>query len=393
MLDGGALPSCLNVTAHLDHRFGGLTTSLPPFCAALESTGRYHAPLAAFCLPDEETNSAGIEPIVFPAGRFKWMTDSRLRQSLSEKIERAAVVHIHGLWQEHGAVAAQAAQSLRKPYIFSAHGMLDPWALRAKRWKKKAYWSLVEKKNLERAHCLRALTAAEAGQYREAGLRQPIAIIPNGVEIASDISPEPFYDLYPQLRGQRILLFLGRLHHKKGLRLLCQSWAEISQEHRDAHLVLAGPDSEGTRASLEAQISALGLESRVTFSGMLRGKEKWAALRAATVFLLPSYSEGFSVAVLEAMGAGTPVIVSRQCYFPEVQSTGSGWVIEPELAAVSEALRACLALSDSDLQTMGSNGRRLIERRFRWVVVGNQTADLLDWILGGPLPRCVEIIQ
>jgi glycosyltransferase involved in cell wall biosynthesis len=321
------------------------------------------------------------------------MTDSHLRARLSENIEQASVVHIHGLWQEHGHIAGGMARALGKPYIVSVHGMLEPWALRAKRWKKSLYWNLFEKRNLQRAHCLRALTAAEAEQYRNAGLLQPIAIIPNGVEIPAEITAEPFYHLHPELRDRRILLFLGRLHHKKGLTILCQSWSEICQDHPDAHLVLAGPDSEGTKASLEAQIAALGLESRVTFSGMLRGKEKWAALRAATVFLLPSYSEGFSVAVLEAMGAGTPVMISRQCYFPEVASCGSGWVIEPEPAAISRSLRECLSLSNSDREEMGSKGRSLIESRFLWNVVGNQAADVLDWVRGGPIPRCVEIIQ
>ena len=391
-----SLPSCLNITAHLDHAYGGLTTSLPDFCAALESTGRYQSPLGAFCLPGEDTILTGaglLESIVFPSGRLRWMTDSRLRRSLSETIERATAVHIHGLWQEHGAVASQLAQELRKPYIFSAHGMLEPWALRSKRWKKKVYWSLFEKRNLEEARCLRALTRSEAEHYRDAGLRQPIAIIPNGVVVPSEISPEPFYHRFPQLLGGRILLFLGRIHPKKGLGLLCQSWAEICRECPDAHLVIAGPDSEGTKVLLEAQISALGVESRVTFAGMLRGIEKWAALRAAAVFLLPSYSEGFSVAVLEALGSGTPVIVSRQCYFPEIKTSGSGWVIEPEPTSLSSALRECLALSASDLATLGTNGRNLVKNRFQWDVVGRQTADVIDWILGGAEPPSTEIIE
>lgn len=396
MRAASSLPSCLNITAHLDHSYGGLTTSLPHFCAALESTGRYQSPLGAFCLPDEETIPPGAdssESIVFPSGRLRWMTDSRLRRSLSGRIERASAVHIHGLWQEHGAVASQLAQVLGKPYIFSAHGMLEPWALRSKRWKKKVYWSLLEKRNLEGARCLRALTRSEAEHYRDAGLRQPIVIIPNGVEVPAEICPEPFYDRYPQLRGRRLLLFLGRIHPKKGLALLCQSWASICRDYPDAQLILAGPDSEGTKVLLEAQISALGIESRVTFAGMLRGNEKWAALRAATVFLLPSYSEGFSIAVLEAMGAGIPVIVSRQCYFPEVETSGSGWVIEVEATSLSRALRECLALSASELAMLGTNGRRLVKSRFQWDVVGRQTADVIDWILGGSEPCSTEIIQ
>jgi len=385
------LPSCLNVTAHVDHRFGGLTTSLPAFCDALESTGRYRSPLSAFCLPDEHAPDS--RTTIFPAGRLKWMTDGSLKQRLSGLVATSSAVHIHGIWQEHSGIASRCAQAAGKPYLVSVHGMLEPWARRAKRWKKDIYWNLCEKRNLEEAHCLRALTQAEAGHYRSAGLRCPIAVIPNGVDIPSEITKQAFFDLYPQLQGQKLVLFLGRLHRKKGIDILCESFASICRQHPDAHLILAGPDSEDTKQELETQIRTLGIESRVTFCGMLRGNEKWAALRAANVFVLPSHSEGFSVAVLEAMGAGTPVIVSHQCYFPEVESSESGWLIDPEAHALTQVLNECLALSEAERQRIGSNGRRLAQTRFSWDVVGKQTADVLDWIRGGSMPSSVEVIK
>jgi glycosyltransferase involved in cell wall biosynthesis len=385
-------PCCLNVTAHLDDRFGGMTTSLPPFCHALESTGRYRSELAAFCSPDE-VQSGSQSTHIFPLGRVRWMLDAALRNRLAGLIRQAAAVHIHGIWQEHIFMASSLASANRKPYLVSAHGMLEPWAFRSKGWKKRLYWEIVEKQHFRSAHCLRALTFAEREQYRELGLRAPVAVIPNGVTVPASISAEPFWQLYPGLREKKILLFLGRLHPKKGVHLLCDTWTRLRRDFPDAHLVLAGPDSEGLAAALSEKLNQSGAGSQVTFTGMLRGDQKWAALAAASVFLLPSYSEGFSVAALEAMGAGAPVILSAQCYFPEVLEYGCGWVIEPEPASLENALRECLELPAERLHHMGTEGRRLVAERFSWPAIGERTANVLDWLLGGgPAPDCVETV-
>lgn len=386
-----ALPSCLNVTAHLDHRFGGLTTSLPPFCEALAATGKYRTELAAFCAPDE-VYSGSESPAVFPFGRLRWMVDTSLRGRLGDLIRNAGAVHIHGIWQEHCAIASELAQASRTPYLIAAHGMLEPWAFQSKGWKKKLYWQYLEKQRFARAQCLRALTSAEAEQYRALGLRVPVAVIPNGVTVPESITPEPFFERHPELRGRDIILFLGRLHPKKGIHVLCQTWARICREFPNAHLVIAGPDFDGIQTSLEAQINRDGAASQVTFSGMLRGDDKWGALSAARTFVLPSYSEGFSMAVLEAIGVGLPVIVSQFCYFPEVREYRCGWTIEPQSDPLEGALRECLSAPSAELEAMASRGRRLIAEQFSWPVIGEKTAAVLDWMLGGgPRPECVEL--
>ena len=384
--------TCLNITAHLDHRFGGLTTSLPPFCEALEATGKYKAELAAFCADDEVYSGSGC-PAVFPFGRLRWMVDSGLRSKLANLIRKSDAVHIHGIWQEHSAWASHFARDAGKPYLIAAHGMLEPWAFQSKGWKKKLYWQLLEKPRFAQAQCLRALTKAEGEQFRALGLRVPVAVIPNGVTIPQAMTPEPFFERFPTLRGQRILLFLGRIHPKKGVHMLCQTWAKMRREFPDAHLVMAGPDLDGIQAELEAQVNRDGAASQVTFTGMLRGEEKWGALSAATVFLLPSYSEGFSMAVLEALGAGLPAILSKQCYFPEVEQYRCGWVIEANAASVETAIRECMGLSAAERHGMSDRARRLIAERFSWPVIGERTAAVLDWLLGGgPVPGSVEIL-
>jgi glycosyltransferase involved in cell wall biosynthesis len=185
-------------------------------------------------------------------------------------------------------------------------------------------------------------------------------------------------------------LFLGRIHYKKGLDILCRSWPAISRRYHDAHLVLAGPDFENTRASMESLVDELGIRKSVTFTGMLKGSMKWSALAAARLFVLPSYSEGFSVSVLEALGMGLPVVVSQECHFTEVTTRGCGWVIRPVVNELEAALRSGLATSNAGLERMGMNGRALVSEKYNWPVVGSQMASVYNWILGGVRPDCVD---
>jgi glycosyltransferase involved in cell wall biosynthesis len=387
--------SWLQVMSHLDPRFGGIASSVPQFCRAIEAESGYRSPIAGFCDVAEfehlsDSERAGVDCL--PPGRMGWMLNLGRRERFRETIRNAQGLHIHGVWETHCSVAASLARACKRPYIISAHGMLDRWALQHKRIKKALYAALIETGNLQRAACLRALTADEADDYRRIGLRNPIAIIPSGVDVPTDSSAELFWEAHPNLKGQRIALFLGRLHPKKGLHLLLQAWARVARSAMDAHLVIAGPDAENTRAALERMVDDLNLRNCVTFAGMLPGPRKWSALAASHLFVLPSYSEGFSVAVLEALGMGLPVIVTHPCHIPEVSRHRCGWAIEPELAPLEGALEEFLQSSSQATAQMGQRGQALIHERFRWPVIGGQMAEVYDWALGGSAPTNVEMV-
>jgi glycosyltransferase involved in cell wall biosynthesis len=270
--------------------------------------------------------------------------------------------------------------------------MLDAWALRAGRLKKAVYWRLIERKNLERAACLRALTENEADQYRELGLKTPIAVIPNGVSVPARISSEQFFGAYPRLRDFDLLLFLGRIHPKKGVDVLLEAWSKVHGDFPRAHLVIAGPGQEEMQEKLERIIRRSDLAKSLTFTGMLQSDLKWSALAAAKAFVLPSHSEGFSVAVLEALAAGTPAIVSKQCYFPEIKTAQCGWVIDPVAAPLSEAIASALSLQATVRSEMAERGRGLVNRDFTWSAVGRKAAEVLDWVRIGKQPATVRII-
>jgi len=401
--------SWMQVVSHIDPRYGGLSAFVPALTRRLtqpeslieSESGTYlngcDVSLAAFCNSDERFKPEGVSArqlSFWSPSHSAWLRDSSLRRSFETQVRAADGLHIHGLWEISTSVAARTARRLGVPYILSAHGMLEPWALRAKRLKKLVYASLLERANISGASCLHALTHAEAGHYLRFGARSPIAIIPNAVEVPTYSDPAAFLDAFPALSGRRIVLFLGRIHPKKGLDLLLEAWAELSSTHPDAHLVLAGPDCEGTQAKLEETIAVRRLESSVTFTGMLGGTMKWSALAAAEAFVLPSHSEGLSVGVLEAMGMGLPVLVTEPCNMPEVLEHRAGWQVPVEIQSITAALQQLLANSPQANREIGSRGANLIASRFCWPVVARQFAALYDWVLDGtPMASAPSSIQ
>lgn len=374
----------LQVLSHVDPRFGGIAAVVPRIA---EVTG---CDRLAFSRPGETPPPCDTPLTHAPSGRLRWLLSPALRNRFREFFRSCSGVHIHGLWEEHAAITARLASSVNKPYIVAAHGMLDRWALRNKQLKKAIYAGLFERPALAGAACLQALTTEEVQNYRDFGLKNPIALIPHGVDLPERLCEEPFFDLYPELRGRRLVLFLGRVHYKKGLDILCTAWARLANSFDDAHLVIAGPDFENTRARIEHLAGSLGISRRLTFAGPLAGELKWSALAASRLFVLPSYSEGFSVAILEAMSAGRPVIASTACHFQEIAQVGAGWVVEPTARELESSLHTALATADSALSELGARGRRLVSERYTWKAVGRQLRELYGWLEGGSRPEYVQ---
>ncbi len=375
----------MHVVAHLDPQFGGLSAVVPQLVKELTTTGTVSAEIAAFCTPEESIPSLSPRIAVtrWPLSRTSWVRDRTLGTHFRNSVMAADGLHIHGLWEQSTFLAARVARALGKPYVISAHGMLDPWALQNKRVKKLLYGALVERRTVAEAACVHALTEAEAEDYARFGSQSRVAVIPNGVTLPASASGELFLKVFPALRGRRLLLFLGRLHHKKGVELLVRSWAELAAAHPDAHLVLAGPDFEQTQARMERLVEELGMSARVTFTGMLRGELKWSALAAASVFVLPSYSEGFSVSVLEAMGMGVPVIISPACHLPQVGGGFAGWIAQSEPVSLTSSLQEFLSNSPEVNDAMGARGRRLVRERYSWPAIAAQMAEVYRWVASG----------
>ncbi len=308
-------------------------------------------------------------------------------------VETADVVHFHGIWQGHTRLGARVARASNVPYLIAAHGMLDPWALRHKAIKKKVYTALVEGRNVRGASCLHALSRPEVGHLRAVAPRTPVALIPNGVDLApfDDLPPRSELEaMHPELVGKTLVLFYGRLHAKKGLDLLISALAKLRADHPRVHLLLVGND-DGALAPTLAQAEASGVEDRITVLGHASGELARQVWGAADLFALPSYSEGFSMAILEALAARVPVLATTACHFAELAQAEAGVIVEPTEEGVTLGLRNLFERSEADRATLAGNGRKLVEARYTWDGVAAQLAEVYDWVIGnGPKPQSIH---
>ena len=320
-----------------------------------------------------------------------------LRGRLLGQVTRDSVVHAHGLWMYPALLARQLAQRSGAAFVISPHGMLEPWALNNSRWKKKIAGWLFENRNLRSANCLHALCAAEAENLRRYGLRNPIAVIPNGVDPAAfQRLPERglLEARFPVLRNRRWGLFLSRIHPKKGLPHLLRAWKSVMDCSSDSRwmLVVAGPREGDHQAEMRRLTAELGLERLVCFTGPLQGEEKLAALAGSELFVLPSFSEGFSMAVLEAAAAGLPVLLTPQCNFPELAQASGAIEVSPDVAGCEAGLRELLGLPDTERRLMGRRGKDLVARSYTWPRIVEQMLSVYHWLLeGGTPPACVRL--
>ena len=302
------------------------------------------------------------------------------------------LVHTQGLWMHPSVAAHQWHRRTGRPYLVTPHGMLDPWAVQNSRLRKRLAGWLYEDRHLHDAACLHALCAEEADAFRAYGLRNPIAVIPNGVDLP-DLTAQPqepgwWHRVTP---GAKVLLFLGRLHPKKGLPQLLEAWCRSRAiAGQPWVLVVAGWDQAGHQAELEAQVTSLGISGRVLFVGPLFGAEKTAALMWTSAFVLPSLSEGLPMAVLEAWAHGLPVLMTPQCNLSIGFKEDAALCAEPTAESMKEGLQKLFRMDNKQLAEMGHRGRRLIESEFNWEHIASQMIGVYGWVLGqGPMPSCV----
>ena len=364
--DGGMVPSILGMTGGLAGQ-GGAVRIVTPNPSRLEGVA---VPLGVRL----EGPEIGLEGVV----------------------RGADAVHVHGLWQGHGRRAARAAQSARVPYLVAAHGMADPWALRQKRLKKWIYSALVETRNLRGAACLHALTRPEVRALRAMAPGRPVALVPNGVDLAAldDLPPRSAIEAeMPQLCGKFVLLFFGRVHKKKGLDLLAPALAKVARDHPGIHLLVAGFD-DGALSPLLDAAKALAIGDRVSYVGHVSGETARRAWGAADAFVLPSHSEGFSMAVLEALAARLPVVVTTACNFPELDRADGGIVVQPTVNDLERGLRGLMERSPAQRRAMAARGRKLVAERFTWEQQARRLAEVYRWLAGsGPIPEAVALAE
>ncbi|MBE9060260.1 glycosyltransferase [cf. Phormidesmis sp. LEGE 11477] len=299
--------------------------------------------------------------------RYDFIMSVALCQWLARYAADYAVVHTHNMFAPTMAIARWICQQQKVPYLTTPHGMLEPWALSYKASKKRLYYRYFESPMLRTSSAIHVLNRQEASHVNTLGFSQT-EIIHNGIyrsEFQTLPKPEVFYHQFPETQGKQIVLFLGRIDPKKGLDLLAPAFAKARHQFPNAHLVLAGPDSIGFLPTARSFFEQVGCSNAVTFTGMLTGDLKYSALAAASVYVAPSYSEGFSISILEGMAAGLPCIITHQCNFPEAATMEAAHIVDSDAEAIYSALSQVLG-NLSEGRAMGQRARNLVLQHYTW---------------------------
>ena len=296
------------------------------------------------------------------------------------------LVHLHGMWSPYLAVAGLAAIRAGVPLVISPHGCLQPVALKYKYLKKWLALKIYQGAILRSASMFLATADIELISIRRLGLRQYVAIIPNGVDIRLAHKRN-------SSNGFKTILFLSRIHPNKGLLDLVAAWAIVRRP--GWKIVIAGADEVGHRAEIDALININGLESDFEFLGYVDGARKQACFDMADIFVLPTYSENFGIAVAEALANELPVITTTGAPWRDLVDCRCGWWVDPGVQAISNALKDAIDCDPEELKRMGQRGRLLVIEKYSWDKIGHAAFDATNWLLNPsrPMPNTVNIIS
>ncbi|MDF1734038.1 MAG: glycosyltransferase [Minwuia sp.] len=304
----------------------------------------------------------------------------RLEGSLQAALEafgNVDVFHDSGLWWSHNHAISRHARQSGTPVVVSTRGMLAPWAMRHKHWRKKVAWQLYQRRDLMHAAAIHATSPEEAGHVAALNLGHTATLIPNGADLPTELPPTDTGDG----RARRTAVFLGRLHPVKGLPLALEAWQRVRPDGWD--FAIAGPDEDGYRAVLQDLIAKLALDDCVRLTGAVDGDAKTDLLRRADLFLLPSHSESFGMVVAEALAHSLPVLTTHAVPWPDLERTDCGWRVPASVSGLADGLSAATALSDQERAAMGDRGHDLIRTQYSWESVARRFLDLYSSVLTG----------
>lgn len=303
------------------------------------------------------------------------------------------VVHQHGIWTGISRVTYKISKKHGIPSVIAPHGSLESWALSRSKWKKLIAKYFYESRNLNHAACLHATAVPEHSDFRKFGLLNPVAVIPNGVAskwLNNDGNADNFRNRFKIDQSKRILLFMSRITPKKGLFMLLNAIDMIINDFDDWMLVIIGPDEFGHKSEIRALVKELGLNDLVKFVDPVFNQLKRDAFSAADLFILPSYSEGAPMVILDALSAGVPVITTKASPWQDLSRYGCGWWVDISVNGICEALKHSVNLSKENLEEMGRRGKELVASKYTWTSLAQMTTDLYLWLLGfGKMPEFV----
>lgn len=381
----------VHVIAGLADVHGGPTYSVPRLCTALGEAG---AKTSLFSIQDGHSSEFLSSRKAYVDRRFSadysrvplaksLRISAKFRSALKDELLAADVIHNHGLWLAPNVVAGVEARRARKPLVVAPRGMLASAALAFSPKRKWLFWNFFQWPAIRGASCFHATSEDECEDIRRLGIKIPVAIIPNGIDLPEALAP---------VRTQtRSVLSLGRIHPKKGLDRLVQAWAGIEPDHPDWRLRIIGPAELGHDLELRNLAAQLRL-SRISIEPAIFGTEKFEAYRAADIFVLPTLNENFGLTVAEALASGTPVVATKGAPWSGLEVERCGWWVDHGVEPLVQALKRMIELPQQELLAMGVRGRAWMERDFGWESVARKSIGLYTWLArGGARPDYVRI--
>ncbi|MCM4155366.1 glycosyltransferase [Gramella sp. AN32] len=376
-----------HVISSIDNSTGGPARSVTHLIAAMLENSSHKIEL--FCRKSQNPIINNFEK---PTGFIHFCRHNRLGglQQVREEIKLSTpdLLHGHGLWQLLVHQMAKIARKNKIPYIITPRGMLEPWSLEQKTFKKKIALSLFQNKDLNNATCIHATATLEAENIRNLGYTNPIAVIPNGI----DLTEFPKFEKFKTT--EKKILFLSRIHQKKGIENLIEAWSQIPKIVKENWSInIVGNGEEKYCEELQDLLIDKGLSEQIFIKGPMYGEDKLKEYQDADLFVLPTYSENFGIVIAEALACNTPIITTKGAPWEELETTQSGWWIDIGVEPLREALEEALQTPPETLSRMGENGRRLIEEKYSIEAVAKQMEELYTWILEkGEKPDFVNLI-
>jgi len=344
-----------------------------------------------------QTNGLNLKDVqsfdVFGPRRIGY-SPSMEHKVLAQNESRFDILHQHSIWLAISRVTNRWRDASSKPTVVAPHGTLEAYALKRSWWKKSlALWGY-EMDNLTHAACLHATSVGEAHSFRNFGLKNPIAVIPNGVpdeDLKRHGDAARFRSRFSIPSDKRLLLFLSRIDPKKGLPLLFQAMKQLDGELEEWILVIGGfEDVPGYQGELELLGEELKISKKIIFTGPLFGQDKDDGFAASDMLVLPTHSEGFGMIVVDALAAGVPVLTTHGAPWEELVSHNCGWWVEINEQGICNALQDAVHRPKQELIAMGARGRRLVEKKYTWGQATQMTIELYRWLLGcGSMPSFV----
>ena len=363
----------LSFVSSLDLSSGGPSRSVPMLAKGLAEFG---VDITLMTVKSEDMNTHALEGTT---AKLKVLEPSFSRKEIAQylKSEKFNLIQIQSMWDWPYHKVMVEARKLGIPYIVTPRGMLEPWSLCQKKWKKKLAWWLYQRNDVQKSACVFTTAKMEADHVGNLGITTSRAVIPNGIETDSYPCKTSIDDVKKQV------LFLSRVHVKKGIELLFQAWKRIHPDYADWQLLVMGNGEAEYIHSLEHRVESLGLKDSIKILPPVFGEAKIKVYQESALFCLPSYSENFGMVIAEAMSCGTPVITTTNCPWDILNETNTGWCIDLSVDNLERAFREALSMSPAELYDMGQRASKLIRDNFDYRSVARKTLCLYEWLLGG----------